>query len=253
MSVTRRELYPVAETVTPTPANGTADLIALEKYRALGGESHRVLRCLETILATDRYEIVDTGQIARFLGIRSQAVSRALKSLVDQSIIERGDRIGRSHTFRRLDGTTKPATEDRVLRLDTAQAGDVRAVWHFLKHNDPGFDDAVARKYLKFGMILYFQHDGLIAGAALVDYNSVIDSGPTIARLIVDRKMRALGHGRKFLTQIERYFRGKRIFAHAAVEQKELIITLLKHGFDIVGQEATGGDIALILKKGPGA
>ena len=249
MSAPRQELSVVAET---HPANDTAELIALEKYRALGGESHRVLRCLETILAADQYEIVDTGHIARFLGIRSQAVSRALKSLVEQSIIERGPRIGRSHTFRRLDAAAKPAAEDGVLRLDAAQADEVRNVWHFLSRNAPGFDEDAARKYLKFGMILYVLQDGLIAGAALIDYNSVIDSGPTIAHLIVDRPMRSLGHGRKFLIQIERHFRDKRIFAHAPVGNKELIITLLKHGFDIVGQQVTDGDIALILKKSPG-
>jgi hypothetical protein len=249
MSASRREPFTVAES---RPANDTAELIALEKYRTLGGESHRVLRCLETILATDRYAIVDTGQIARFLGIKSQAVSRALKVLVEQSIIERGPRIGRSHSFRRLDGASKPATEDGVLRLDPAQAGEIRKVWHFLNRNEPGFDEDAARKYLKFGMILYFLHDGLVAGVALIDYNSIIDTGPTIAHLIVDQQMRALGHGRKFMLQIERHFQGKRIFAHAPVENKELIITLLKHGFDIVGQQVTDGDIALILKKTPG-
>jgi len=249
MSSARREPSIVAEI---HPANDTATLIALEKYRALGGESHRVLRCLETILAADRYAVVDTGQIARFLGIRSQAVSRALKVLVEQSIIERGPRIGRSHSFRRLDGAAKPAAEDGILRLDAGQADQVRKLWHFLQCNDPGFDQAAARKYLKFGMILYFLHDGLIAGVALIDYNSVIDSGPTIAHLIVDRQMRSLGHGRKFLIQIERHFRDKRIFAHAPVENKDLIIALLKHGFDIVGQQVTDGEIALILKKSPG-
>src|SRR6266702_3147132 len=132
MSAPRRE--PSVAAVSH-PANDTAELIALEKYRALGGESHRVLRCLETILATDRYEIVDTGQIARFLGIRSQAVSRALKSLVEQSIIERGPRIGRSHTFRRLDAAARPAAEDGILRLDAAKAADVRNAWRFLKRN----------------------------------------------------------------------------------------------------------------------
>ena len=248
MPAPRRELSVAAEIHA---ANETAELIALEKYRSLGGESHRVLRCLETILATDRYEIVDTGQIARFLGIRSQAVSRALKTLVDQSIIERGERIGRSHTFRRIDAAAKPAIEDRVLRLDAAARETVRVVGNFLQHNDPACDERAVRKYLKFGMVLYYLHDGAIAGAALVDYNSLIDSGPTLVRLIVDRRMRTLGHGRKFLTEIERFFQGKRIFAHAPVENKELIITLLKHGFDIVGQQATDGEIALILKKGP--
>ena len=112
MSAPRRALSPVAEPFVARPAGDTAELIALEKYRSLGGESHRVLRCLEMILTTDRFEIVDTGQIARFLGIMSQAVSRALKTLVDQSIIERGERIGRSHTFRRVGATARPAAED---------------------------------------------------------------------------------------------------------------------------------------------
>jgi len=249
MSSARREPFIVAEI---HPANDTASLIALEKYRALGGESHRVLRCLETILAADRYAVVDTGRIARFLGIRSQAVSRALKSLVEQSIIERGPRIGRSHSFRRLDTAVRPAGEEGILRLDAGQADQVRKLWHFLQCNDPGFAREAARKYLKFGMILYFLHDGLIAGVALIDYNSVIDSGPTIAHLIVDRQMRSLGHGRKFLIQIERHFRDKRIFVHAPVENKDLIIALLKHGFDIVGQQVTDGEIVLVLKKAPG-
>jgi GNAT superfamily N-acetyltransferase len=250
MSASRREL-PVAAEVHAAPE--TAELIALEKYRTLGGESHRVLRCLETILATDRYEIVDTGRIARFLGIKSQAVSRALKTLVDQSLIERGERSGRSHTFRRLDGGARPAVEDRVLRLDAAARETVRLVGDFLQRNDPAFDDRAVRKYLKIGMVLYYLHDGAIAGTALVDYNSAIDSGPTIVRLTVDRKMRMLGHGRKFLVQIERHFRGLGLFVHAPVGHKELIITLLRHGFDIVGQEVADGDAALILKKGPGA
>lgn len=246
MSAPRRELSVVAEI---HPANDTAELIALEKYRALGGESHRVLRCLETILATDRYEIVDTGRIARFLGIRSQAVSRALKSLVDQSIIERGTRIGRSHTFRRIGIAARPAAEDGVLRLDPARPDMVKQVWQFLASNAPGPDETVARKYLKFGLILYVLQDGQVAGTALIDYNSVIDTGPTIAHLVIDRKMRSLGRGRKFLVQIERHFHGKRIFAHAPVDDKDLIIALLRHGFDIVGQQVTDGDIALILKK----
>jgi GNAT superfamily N-acetyltransferase len=249
MSASRREPSTVAEI---HPANDTAQLIALEKYRTLGGESHRVLRCLETILAADRFAIVDTGQIARFLGIKSQAVSRALKVLVDQSIIERGPRIGRSHSFRRIDGAAKPAAEDGIIRLDPARTEEIDQVWAFLRDHDPGFDGAAAQRHLKFGMVLYFRHDGLIAGAALVDYNSVIDSGPTLVRLTVDQHMRALGHGRKFLSQIEHYFRDNRIFVHAPVENKDLIITLLKHGFDIVGQLVTDGAIALIFKKSPG-
>ena len=249
MSAPRRELSAVAAEIHP--ANDTAELIALEKYRSLGGESHRVLRCLETILAADRYEIVDTGQIARFLGIKSQAVSRALKSLVDQSIIERGPRIGRSHTFRRIDGIGGATDEDGIVRLEPSRPDEIGEVWRFLDRNDPSFNQDAARKFLKFGMILYYLHGGLIAGAALIDYNPAIDTGPTVVQLVVDQQLRSLGHGRKFLNQIERYFRGKRIFAHAPVAQKDLIITLLKHGFDIVGQQVTDDDIALILKKIP--
>jgi len=249
MSAPRREPSVVADR---HPANDSTELIALEKYRALGGESHRVLRCLEPILAPDRYQPVDTGQIARFLGIKSQAVSRALKSLVDQSIIERGPRIGRSHTFRRLDEAAHPSADAGVLRLGPDDAGEIEKVWRFLAANDVGFDKDAARKYLKFGMILYCLHDGAVAGAALIDYNAVIDTGPTVAHVIVDRQLRSLGHGRKFLTQIEHYFRGKRIFAHAPVGHKDLIIALLNHGFDIVGQQVTDGDIALILKKAGG-
>jgi GNAT superfamily N-acetyltransferase len=252
MSEPRRDPSFVADPLASVPSDA-GQLIALEKYRSLAGESHRVLRCLETILATDRYEIVDTGQIARFLGIKSQAVSRALKTLVDLSIIERGSRIGRSNTFRRLDVATKPPTEDRVLRLDAGLRETVRLVEAFLGRNGSGFDDLAVRKYLKFGMVLYYLHNGAIAGAALIDYNPIIDSGPTVVHLIVDRALRALGHGRKFLAHIERYFDGKRIFAHAPADEKDLIIALLRHGFDIVGQETTDGAIALILKKGAGA
>jgi GNAT superfamily N-acetyltransferase len=248
MPASRRESF-VAE--IPTIPDAPAELIALERYRALGGESHRVLRCLETILASDRYEIVDTGRIARFLGIRSQAVSRALKSLVDQSIIERGDRVGRSHTFRRLDGAARPAGQDRVLRLDPAKPDDTQAVRQFLAAHDPALDPAVARKCLKFGMILYFRHEGLIGGVALVEYNSQIDTGPTITRLTVDEQFRTLGHGWKFLAEIERHFGDKRLFVHAPVGNKDLIIALLKHGFDIVGQEVTDEETALILRKLP--
>ena len=249
MSAPRRELSAVAAEIHPT--NDTAELIALEKYRSLGGESHRVLRCLETILAADRYEIVDTGQIARFLGIKSQAVSRALKSLVDRSIIERGPRIGRSHTFRRIVGIGSATDEDGIVRLEPSRPGEVETIWRFLERNDPGFSQDAARKFLKFGMILYYLHGGLIAGAALIDYSPAIDTGPTVVHLIVDQQLRSLGHGRKFLNQIERYFRGKRIFAHAPTVEKELIIALLKHGFDIVGQQDSDGEIVLILKKIP--
>jgi GNAT superfamily N-acetyltransferase len=253
MSEPRRELSFVAAPLVDA-ANDTGQRIALEKYRSLGGESHRVLRCLETILATDRYEVVDTGQIARFLGIKSQAVSRALRTLVELSIIERGSRIGRSNTFRRLDAApAKSAVEDRVLRLDAAARETVKLIEEFLARNGFGFDDLAVRKYLKFGMVLYYLHGGAIAGTALIDYNAIIDSGPTVVHLVVDRSLRAHGHGRKFLVHIERYFAGKRIFAHAPAGEKDLIIALLRHGFDIVGQEMTDGEIALILKKGPGA
>ncbi|GGF06965.1 hypothetical protein GCM10011611_10570 [Aliidongia dinghuensis] len=251
MSASRRALSPVAENPV---AHGPAELIALEKYRSLGGESHRVLRCLDTILASDRYEIVDTGEIARFLGIRSQAVSRALKTLVDRSIIERGTRIGRSHTFRRIEpAPAKAAVDDHLLQLDIGQTTEIEVVRGFLEANDPGFDEAALRLSLKFGMVLYLRSEGKPVAAALIDYNPAIDSGPTIARLVVERRMRALGHGRRFLMQIERHFAGKRIFAHAPVDNKELVIALLRHGFDIVGQETMDGRISLILKKGPGA
>jgi len=257
MSASRREPSVVAEdfAVNDTGAEaqpGTAELVTLEKYRALGGESHRVLRCLETILASDRYEIVDTGQIARFLGIRSQAVSRALKVLVDKSLIERGPRIGRSHSFRRLEHSPAAAEEDGIARLHAEDTDAVEQVGRLLAANDPAGDAGAVRRYLKFGMVLCYLHDGRIAGVALIDYNPVIDSGPTVAHVIVDRQLRSLGHGRRFLAQIERHFRGKRIFAHAPVGHKDLIITLLKHGFDIVGQQETDGDMALILKKAAG-
>jgi len=244
---------PVARSSSPAPRSGTtAELVALEKYRMLGGEAHRVLRCLEPILATDRFEIVDTGEIARFLGIRSQAVSRALKTLVDQSIIERGERIGRSHTFRRLDGTSRPAGEDRVVRLEAGARETGRLIEHFLGRNGSGFGRCALRQHLKYGMVLYYLHNGAIAGVALIEYDLAGDRGPTVVHLTVDRGLRALGLGRKFLIQIERHFEGRRLFAHAPAGEKDLIIALLRHGFDIVGQEPADDHLVLILKKGPG-
>jgi len=256
MSAPRREPALVASaraarSSTSEPRSGTtAELVALEKYRALGGEAHRVLRCLEPILTTDRFEIVDTGEIARFLRIRSQAVSRALKTLVDQSIIERGERVGRSYSFRRLDGTARPASENRVARLEPGARETVRRIEHLFERNGSGLGRRALHQHLKFGIVLYYLHNGTIAGAALIDYNPAIDSGPTVVHLIVDRALRALGHGRKFLVQIERYFEGRCLFTHVPAGEKDLIIALLRHGFDIVGQETTGDRLELILKKG---
>jgi len=66
----------------------------------LGAEAHRVLWYLTTGLEFGHFSPVAIGEISRNLGLKSQAVSRALRTLVESGIIERGPRVGQRSSFR---------------------------------------------------------------------------------------------------------------------------------------------------------
>ncbi|HEV2673563.1 MAG TPA: hypothetical protein VGV37_03410 [Aliidongia sp.] len=74
--------------------------ILIARSSAFGGEAHKILWYLTARLEFDRYSIVNIGEISWDLGLKSQAVSRALRTLIDGGIVERGPRVGKRNSFR---------------------------------------------------------------------------------------------------------------------------------------------------------
>ena len=248
----------IDQDIKPTVADGAgarsdfdADVIAFAQYRMLCGEAHRVLRCLEAILVTDRHKAVDTGRIADLLGVKSQAVSRALKTLIARSIIQRGDRVGRSFSYKLVQFGENPRTIGPISRLDPNSPHDVARILSFLDRQDPGFDFGDFGKHAKSGFTLYALSDGAVQACALGFFNRTIDSGPTIEHLVVSSAIRGTGLGTSFLRKIEEYFGEKYLFVNVKKSDRETVIALLKLGFDIVGQILTNGEIVstIILRK----
>ena len=76
------------------------DRILIARSASFGGEAHKLLWYLTLRLEFDRFSIVNISETSWDLGLRPQAVSRALKALIDEGFIERGPRVGKRHTFR---------------------------------------------------------------------------------------------------------------------------------------------------------
>ena len=74
--------------------------ILIARSSAFGGEAHKVLWYLTERLKFDQYSVINIAEISWDLGLKSQAVSRALRTLIDGGIVERGPRVGKRNSFR---------------------------------------------------------------------------------------------------------------------------------------------------------
>ena len=76
------------------------DRILIARSANFGGEAHKLLWYLTLRLEFDRFSLVNIAETSWDLGLRPQAVSRALRALIEGGFIERGPRVGKRHTFR---------------------------------------------------------------------------------------------------------------------------------------------------------
>jgi DNA-binding IclR family transcriptional regulator len=74
--------------------------ILIARSCAFGGEAHKVLWYLTARLEFDRFIMINIAEISWDLGLKSQGVSRALRTLIDGGIVERGPRSGKHNSFR---------------------------------------------------------------------------------------------------------------------------------------------------------
>jgi len=72
----------------------------IARSKAFGREAHKVLWYLTANLDFDRFSPLNIGQISSDLGLKSQAVSRALRMLIEGGIVVRGPRMGQRSSFR---------------------------------------------------------------------------------------------------------------------------------------------------------
>lgn len=93
-----------------------------------GREAYKILWYLTEQLAFDRFAMLNIGEISSDLGLKSQAVSRALRTLIDGGVLERGPRVGQRGTFRFSNAVTKyssskktPAAPNSRLNIDSAR------------------------------------------------------------------------------------------------------------------------------------
>jgi hypothetical protein len=74
--------------------------IQIARAAQFGCEAYRILWYLTDTLDFDAFQVVNVGEISTDLGLKSQAVSRALRALIDGEVLERGPRAGRRNSFR---------------------------------------------------------------------------------------------------------------------------------------------------------
>ena len=71
----------------------------LAKDKDIKGETHRVLRLIESILDFENWVYISISDIAKELEMNRRSVSRAIKLLENKEIILKGPKIGKSNTF----------------------------------------------------------------------------------------------------------------------------------------------------------
>ena len=76
------------------------DGISIARSNAFGREAYKILWYLTARLAFDEFTILHVGEISSDLGLKSQAVSRALRTLIEGGLVERGPRSGLRNSFR---------------------------------------------------------------------------------------------------------------------------------------------------------
>jgi DNA-binding MarR family transcriptional regulator len=76
------------------------DGIIIARSATFGREAYRVLWYLTEQLKFDKFSPINTGEISSDLRMKSQAVSRALRTLAREGVIERGPKVGQRNSFR---------------------------------------------------------------------------------------------------------------------------------------------------------
>ena len=79
--------------------NSQEAMISVAKDKDIKGETHRVLWFIGGILDFENWVQLSVTEIGNELGLKQQAVSRAIKVLENKQIILRGPKVGRSYAF----------------------------------------------------------------------------------------------------------------------------------------------------------
>jgi len=74
--------------------------LLIARSNAFGREAYKVLWYLTEKLSFDDYATINVGEISADLGMKSQAVSRAVRTLVIGGVMERGPKVGQRGSFR---------------------------------------------------------------------------------------------------------------------------------------------------------
>ena len=80
---------------------------------AFGREAYKILWYLTEQLEFDSFAVLNIGEISSDLGLKSQAVSRALRTLIDGGVVERGPRVGQRSSFQFLRTVTEYSSKSR--------------------------------------------------------------------------------------------------------------------------------------------
>lgn len=75
-------------------------LLRLAKEEELTGEDMRVLLVYKAHLDYENYIQISQQEIADYLGLKQENVSRATKKLVAKNILVKGSKVGRHNTYR---------------------------------------------------------------------------------------------------------------------------------------------------------
>lgn len=90
---------------------------------AFGREAYKILWYLTEQLEFDSFAVLNIGEISTDLGLKSQAVSRALRTLIDGGVVERGPRVGQRNSFRFSPAVSEYSTpKNRVFDQVSASA-----------------------------------------------------------------------------------------------------------------------------------
>jgi len=210
------------------------DTISIARDRGLGLEAHRVLRCLERDLGFDRYEPVDAAALAKMLEMRPQAVSRALRVLIEHGIIARGTPLGRARTFRFEDSVAAVPITGAEAVLRSAQDSDLENLAR-AGGFAAGYGREALRRDIAAGRCWVLVAQGALIGQLAIRKDPMIDMSYLLARLLVDRRYRRLGLGRRLLAAMEASLEGNQIHAFCTVSDPDFTKFLIDAGFALSG------------------
>lgn len=210
------------------------DLLTIAADRELRLEAHRVLRCIEDRLSFADYVPVDTCAVADILAMRPQAVSRALRALCERRVLDRGPSSGRSSTYRFKTDTRRSSVTEAQIEVRTATETDLADLLHA-----GGFDAAYGRddfrRDLSSGRCWLLRLDGLLVGQLAIRKDPSIENSYLLARVLVDRRYRRIGFGRRLVEAMEQSLDGNRIHAYSAISDSAYVQFLVRVGFALSG------------------